>query len=308
MSIHVHDWQPQPGIHRPTDYRCTSCKETTVGCTECDTPLAGAAPACRRCLDRTRRVITDVRDWTATLGLHPATTPGLRAVRYDRTRTGTDVNRLPFGLDVFVDDPTDTRIAAIRHPAAAVAILADWADAWAEIRHEPHPAHPLSYLADTDHIRWAMTRRYEADFDQYLDEAHQVRAVVRRLLGIADEPQPVPCVYCGGRVVRPFVSRGHGLEETYRCTRCRTEWPTKVRLDHTNAQILHALPATHPGALLALEDVKRIYRGRVRPNLLDLWVHRGRLHHRGLDARGRPVYRLGEVATLCRSVLASSRV
>src|SRR5690606_39311758 len=66
---------------------------------------------------------------------------------------------------------------------------------------------------------------------------------------------------------------------------------------------LRALPTRRSSDLVTVADAKNIYRGRVRPNLFDLWVHRGVLKP-SLDDAGKPrrdvrgveLYRLGDIA------------
>jgi len=64
---------------------------------------------------------------------------------------------------------------------------------------------------------------------------------------------------------------------------------------HTNHLVLQGLPETHPGLRVTLDDANRIYRGRIAPNLLHMWVKRGKLLAIDRDVRGGAVYMLGHI-------------
>lgn len=285
-----HEWQPTD-----SGYACTTCTATTPACTECGRPMTTSLAVCNPCLERARRVVADVAEWMTTFEFGVQLI-NLRAIRYDRDRvtTSDDDARLPFGLDQIVTDPEDTRITAAKHPHDAIAVLHDWATAWADHRGEHTGGDLLGYLLD--HILWAIQNPNDSAWPDFINEARQVRATVRRLLGIAPQREPVPCVHCGGRIVRDWTD--DGLDDLRRCTSCGTEWPDAARLAHTNALVLHALPATHPDTLVTTNDAKRIYRGTVRPNLIDLWAHREKITPISTDARGRALYRLGDIEAL----------
>lgn len=283
-----HEWQPsEPG----PGYECLHCEETTHACIDCGRAMATSLLVCDRCLERAKRVVGDVARWMTehTFGVNMVT---LRAVRYDRDRPGaTDDARLPFGLDAVVVDPEDTRISALKHPDDAVAILRNWSRSWADLRGEVIDDDVLGYLLD--HVLWAIQNQSDSDWPQFIDEARQVRAVVRRLLGIAPEQEPVPCVHCGGRIVRDWTD--DGLDDVRRCTRCGMEWETHARLLHTNALVLHALPKTDPDALATREQIWRVY-PQLHPATLRKWIQRGHIVPRDKDVRGQDVYRLGDIA------------
>jgi len=293
-TICNHEWQPTEPHDLGEGYpgfECLHCEETTHPCLECGRAMGTSLLVCDRCLERAKRVVGDVAGWMTehTFGVNLVT---LRAVRYDRDRPGaSDDARLPFGLDAVVVDPEDTRISALKHPDDAVAILRDWASSWADRRREVIGGDELGYLLD--HTLWAIQNQAESDWTQFHDEARQVRAVVRRLLGIAPEREPVPCVHCGGRIVRDWTD--DGLDDVRRCTRCGMEWETHARLLHTNALVLHALPETDPDTLATREQIWRVYPLLQRATLR-LWIHRGHIQQRGKDVRGQDVYRLGDVA------------
>jgi hypothetical protein len=289
-----HEWQPtEPGDlgEGYPGYECLNCEETTHGCIDCGRAMVTSLLVCDRCLERAKRVVGDVARWMTehTFGVNLVT---LRAVRYDRDRPGaTDDARLPFGLDAVVADPEDTRISALKHPDDAVAILTSWSRSWAELRGDVIDDDELGYLLD--HVLWAIQNQGDSDWPQFIDEARQVRAVVRRLLGIAPEREPVPCVHCGARIVRDWTE--DGLDDVRRCTGCGMEWETHARLLHTNALVLHALPETDPDTLATREQIWRVY-PQLHPATLRKWIQRGHVEPQGKDVRGQDVYRLGDIA------------
>ncbi|MCP2265558.1 hypothetical protein APR03_002914 [Promicromonospora thailandica] len=293
-STCVHEWQwlkDQDTGQGPTPYGCAHCSATTHGCCECGRAMDTSLLVCDPCLDRARRVVGDVARWMTehTYGVNLVS---LRAVRYDRDRpAAADDARLPFGLDSIVTDPDDRRIAAAKHPDDAVRWLHSWAAWWAAERQEVVGDDPLGYLLD--HTLWAIQNQEASAWETYIDDARQVRATVRRLLGIAPVAEPVPCVHCGGRIVRDWTE--DGLDDLRRCTGCGMEWPNEARLLHTNMQVLHALPATDPDTLVTREQVRRIY-PQLHPATLRKWIQRGHVVAVSADVRGESMYRLGDVA------------
>ncbi len=310
---HDHQWVDVTELqHGTRAFLCTDCDTTTRGCSECDEPLTTALTICDPCLKRARKIITDTVDAIATVPFHHAEIMGLQAVRYDRVHvtTSDDDARLPFGLDRVIEDPEDTRIAAAKTPATATDVLLGWARAWADARGDQLQPHAwATYLVD--HTLWAAQNPQVSGWDTYLDEARQVRATVRRLLGLQPERQPAPCVHCGGTVVQEWTT--HGLNDALRCTGCGLTWRDRTWLTFANLHTIHELPQTHPDTLVTIADAKAIYRGRIRPNLLDLWAHRGALtpasNHDGAplrDVRGAALYRLGDIDARASRVGASA--
>lgn len=294
MDQHTHDWQPTEPHDLGPDYpgyECTECDATTPGCTECQRPLDTSLAVCQPCLNKLRNVVLDVAEWMRTYD-YGVQLVNLRAIRYDRDRitTSDDAARLPFGLDQVIDDPEDTRIAAVKNPTTAVAYLKEWANGWAATRNDNTPLNALQYLAD--HTLWAVQNRDDSCWDTYIGEARQVRSTVRRLLGIAPISEPVPCVHCGGRITRDWTK--HGLDDIRRCQGCGMEWANGARLDHTNALVLHQLPTTHPDTLVTTEQARRVY-PQLHPATLRKWVQRGHLIPPEHDVRGLPLYRLGDI-------------
>jgi hypothetical protein len=291
----THDWQPTEEHDVDEQHRgfeCSACSATTHGCNECGRPMGSSLLVCDRCVQRAQRVVRDVAQWMAehTFGVTLVT---LRAVRYDRDRPATeDDARLPFGLDAVVPDPEETRIGASKHPDDAVAVLESWARDWAgQLGDDEAAVDALPYLVE--HTLWAMQNRDASGWSDYIEEARQVRAVVRRLLGIAPVPERVPCVHCGGRIVREWTN--DGLDDVRRCTGCGMEWKSGLELEQHTLAALQALPTSDPETLATREQIRRLY-PHLRAGTLREWIRRGHVPQRGTNARGEPVYRLGDLA------------
>lgn len=287
IETHHHEWTLDAGT-----WTCAQCGDTTPACTECGNALDTSLTVCDPCINRARRIITDIATWMTTYSFGVQLIH-IRAIRYDRDRvtTSDDAARLPFGLDQITDDPEDTRITAIKHPDDAVKILHDWAEVWAGERGETTGTDPLGYLLD--HTLWALQNQRASGWADYHSDARQVRAVIRRLLGIAPEKEPVPCVHCGGRIIRDWTP--DGLDDLRRCTRCHMEWANYGRLHHTNMLVHHQLPTTHPDADVTTEQARRIY-PHLNAATIRSWIHRGHLTPTGRNVRGEPTYRLGDIA------------
>lgn len=301
---HAHEWITEREFgDTVTTYTCIDCPVATRGCSECDRPLETSLTICQPCLTRAQQLITDVIDALNTVPFHIAEVMGLRAVRYDRdiVTTSNDRDRLPFGLDAIIEDPADTRIAAAKHPSTATDILYGWAVAWADTRGDQQPSDGMRYLID--HTLWAAQNPDDSGWTTYLDEARQVRATIRRLLGLDPIREPAPCVYCTGPVIREWLP--DGLDDTRRCTRCGTTWPDEDRLRYTNRHTVFALPHTHPDALVTADDARRILPDLKR-NTLNQALKRDRerdpdqrrIPQHGEDVRGHALYRLGDIAGL----------
>lgn len=310
---HTHEWIDATQLADTTrTYVCTGCAEETAGCNTCGDPLNTAGTTCDRCITRAKRLVTDTAEALATVPFHHAEVMGLRAVRYDRDRitTSADDERLPFGLDRVVEDPDAVaqRIEAAKYPATAVDVLVGWAGAWADTRGDTPPSSWWTYLVD--HTLWAAQNPDTSGWHDYLGEARRVRATVRRLLGINPERQPAPCVHCGGTVVQEWTPRG--LDDVLRCQRCGLTWRDRSYLDYANLHTVHALPETHPDALVTLEDARRVIPA-VKRNTLNQWVSRGVLTPATVepgrparDVRGALLYRLGDIAARAQAPAAAS--
>lgn len=309
----AHEWVTD-GTTKPASYTCTGCTDTTTGCMQCDKPLETNLAICNPCLHKARRLVQDVIDAINTVPFHHAEIMGLRSPRYDTdvVHASADRDRLPFGLDAIIEDPADGRISAAKHPDTAIDTLHDWADLWADARGDTLTHDRLTYLVD--HTLWAAQNTDASLWDTYLDEARQVRATIRRLLGLDPVKEPAPCVYCSGPIVREWLP--DGLDDTRRCLRCGTTWPDEERLRFTNRHTVFALPDTHPDTLVTAEDARRILPDLKR-NTLNQAIKRDRdatnqadytprLPVRGTDVRGQALYRLGDITQLLTTTMQGS--
>lgn len=235
-------------------------------------------------------------------GLTPDPYSPLKAVVYDvdRVSTGEDDLRLPFGLDAIVSDLDAGRIGALKNIPDALAVLDRWAERWASVRGvEVGEQSSIEFLAE--HVLWALQNQDVSAWPEFKVEARQVRALVRRLLGLLPVREAVPCVHCGGQVVREWTDEG--LSEVRHCTRCSMVWEHEVRLRQTNAQVLQALPETHPDHLVTLEEAKVLWRGRVPAARFDVWANRWAFEAHAVNERGVPLFRLGDVAEVVEAYL-----
>jgi hypothetical protein len=297
---HVHQWIADTQLDdMAITYACAECPETTHGCQECDKPLTTTLTICDRCLNRAKKIITDIQTAIETVPFHYAEIMGLRAIRYDRDKVtaSNDPDRLPFGLDLIIEDPEDQRVEAAKHPNTAIDILIGWAQAWTDAR-ESTTAPSLTYLVD--HTLWAAQNPNLSGWDTYLREARQVRATIRRLLGIAPEHEPAPCVYCGGTIIREWLD--DGLDDLRKCQQCGLTWPDEARLRYANRHTVINLRETRPDMLVTIEEAKAIL-PEARRGTLDTWARRGlempdraKFNIRGRNIRGCPLYRLGDIS------------
>jgi hypothetical protein len=300
---HQHEWIDTTADGQPRGYSCATCADTASACTQCDRPIHGHLIACDRCIDRAKTWVQDVIDAIATVPFHHAEIMGLRSPRYDRdvVTGGGNRDRLPFNLDAIVEDVEDARIEAAKHPDTAVDILRDWADAWSDTRGDT-PTDRLRYLVD--HTQWAIQNPDASGWEVYRAEARRVRSTVRRLLGLQPVHEPAPCVQCGGDVIREWLT--DGLDDTRRCTRCGSTWPDTDSIRHTNHLRVLAAAVTDPDTLVTAEQA-RLALPDLKRNTLNVWLKRDRervttgqpreIPERGMDVRGGPLYRLGDIAT-----------
>lgn len=191
-------------------------------------------------------------------------------------------------------------VAAVAARAKA-ALARCWSAETACARAEPTAANLLRWLEG--HLVWAANNPDQSDWPVYLEEANTVRRRLRRLVGLAPEIEPAPCVECGGQVVRDWTPID-GLSDARRCTRCGMKWTDQPHLDFVNLTTLRALPRTRPDELVTADMAKAALPTSRRAQLR-LVLHRDRkrlaegkeprLPIRGTDERGRALHRLGDV-------------
>lgn len=288
LACRDHEWALQDG----GSYACTQCAARAKPCLECGSPLASEAQlVCPSCVARWQGMLEQIGTWVSTFRANPFTYQHSTSYDPNRVTTSEDDVRLPFGLDAIEEDPEGKVMRGIPD---AVARLKEWAATWASWRGEPADWEVLEYLVSR--VQWAMQNREESEWEIFSSELHQVRAVVQRELGIAPVREPVPCVYCGGQIIRRWTS--HGLGNLRRCSTCGAEWAEAAALAHTNHLVMQELPETHPALQVTLDEASRIYRGRLSPKTLMMWRKRGRLLAVDVNFRGQDVYVLGDIANL----------
>lgn len=293
-----HAWEQNPAAPHGHGWQCSTCGTATVGCLHCGHPVAEPQrTACTRCIDRGRRLVTDIQDDLARFPFTVLEAAGLRSTRYDMTGTSStkDDARLPFGFDAITEDPHDARITAAKYPSTALDILRSWATLWAETRGEQLTHGHLDYL--TARTTWAIENPDASDWHQYADEARDVRATVRRILGITPVPEGTPCPDCGSRTIREWRpradhvwatenSRGwshrtgtptEGLSDVVRCTRCTRSWQTRAHLHVSALAAMSGMPRVRPEALLTFRQLVDAFAGRVDRQTIATWIHRRHL-------------------------------
>lgn len=311
-----HDWRPDDP-DQPTAYTCADCPATAHPCRTCPRPLEHATTrTCDRCISNARNCVRDIRDLYHRLPDVVAAIGGLHAIRYDRggTGKGTGTDTTIIGGDALVMaapgalgpvriDPALYAIEA-KDPAPVLTVLAGWEDAWrAEQHHRAAERTSVAAAAEYLVVHAAWAAQHSDTWEEFVEETRALRWRLRILTG--DDRRPVkagvPCPYCSGTIVQHWTT--DGLSDVRRCDTCGLTWASEAHFRMALREAHQALPHTHPDALVTIDDAKRIYKPRgVRPNLLDLWVHRGTitpvLDDEGRarrDERGALLYRLGDI-------------
>ncbi|MFD6093663.1 hypothetical protein ACFWGN_16215 [Oerskovia sp. NPDC060338] len=289
----THDWT-QTTDEVPPAYACARCTATTTGCRDCGRAHESSLVICPRCLTRALGLLDDIGTYLRAMSDVARVTLGLRSVRYDlvTTRSAGNVERLDHGLDVaYREARAASGPGSITTQQGAMDLLEWWVDDWVEKSGDPAGAwDTLAYLEA--HTVWA-AHQHPA-WPEYLAELRRTRAVVRRLAGLAPEPEPAPCVHCGGRVVRDW-SEADGLSDVARCTGCHTTWGTRGAFVAATRTHLPDLAATRPGALVTAQQAREIY-PHLKAGTWRQWVHRGLVTAVDTDRYGRPLFELGAVA------------
>lgn len=257
-------------------FACTVCTETTTGCQDCARPLETALTICARCLERARGLLDDIGDFLAEMSDVARVAVGLRAIRYDLagTASSSSRDRLPHGLDAaYREDAPVPGPASIRTTGGALDLLEAWVDDWSERSGDVEGAwDTLTYLRS--HTLWA-AQNHPA-WSTYLEELRTTRSVVRRLAGLAPERLAVPCVHCGGSVVRDWDVT-HGLTDDARCTRCRRSWSSTAHLAVDVAASWSGMSRTRPVVLLTFGELVLALQGRTPKHTIATWIHRQQL-------------------------------
>lgn len=310
--------QPGPQIV----FVCEGCGELSPECRHCYRVVSGSLAVCARCLGEAQRVLRDLREAIAQVPDPHATILGLRPLVGAGVPDAQDRDRLPHGLDAVFDDLEAPGLSGIVSPSGLLESLAEVADDWAEHRAGIRGADGLGAGAVGDeapgvapvrgpgvlawleaHVLWAL-QAHPAWADQ-LAALRAYRDRARHMAGLDPVAEPVPCVYCRGRVVREWTVQG--LDDVARCTRCRTSWPTPEHLRFAERERLWQLHETHPDALVTVEDARRAMPWIKRNTLTQALLRDARrapkdkrFPVRGKDVRGESLYRLGDLAQVGR--------
>ena len=289
MAEHWHEWQPAE-----VGWACAECTETCPSCIvtrKGEThPTGTSLLICDVCVKAEGRVLDDI---DRALG-HVVWAPGsgqLAAARYDRdmvhgTGMGEESPRLSLG------DVAD--------------ILWSWVANWTDASGDAQNTGAIAYLKG--HVMWAAHNSGPSGWEEYRKEVRVLRTVARREAGLLPQREAVPCVHCGGTVVRDWADpkwepRSDGLSDVVRCSGCGMKWEDRTRWDHVNHLTLRALPESKMCKLVTLEDARLIW-PHVPAATIRSWMLRDReaevrqVPERGWDVRGVPVYRLGDLDAL----------
>ncbi|RHA38718.1 hypothetical protein [Cellulomonas rhizosphaerae] len=342
MTLHRHSWTPNPVLdveheHHDPDaaaFVCADpeCPATAEACTSplrrdgktvpCGRVLLTAGRTCDDCVSRARNNLREIRDMYRQLPDVIAAAAGLHAIRYDqrgssKTKKPTDTSII--GGTAFVmagGGATFTRAgrnethidpalleAEAADPPSVLAVLTGWEDTWRG-EQDQNAAMRTSVDAAVEylvlHTTWAA--QHSGLWAEYLVDLAGLRGRLRNLTGQSSAPQQagVPCPYCSGSIIQRWGRSG--LDDVHECDTCHLTWASEAHFMLAVREAHSALPQTHPDQLVTIEDAKRIYKGRVRPNLFDTWVKRGRLDaevdEHGMpvrDVRGQFLYRLGDI-------------
>lgn len=265
---------------------------TSHTCPRCDKPVRDQATICHRCATRLERDLGDV----------PAVAADLEAVLARQTRTGDTLGRPSAETPVPYHGRASEVLGTLR------AVLVGWVrdlhrdrdregPACRACRHAScralrateWPADTLPAMAGWLLDRGPALRRHPAA-DDLAAEVHDAMAAA---LVVADRPPerlyagPCDGDGCPGSVYGDLGS------PTVACDACGAEYDTEARRRWLLAAAEDQLaPASQLArALTALDrpvTVERIWQ----------WASRGRLAAHGVDLRGRPTYRVGDVRTL----------
>lgn len=288
---HAHEWEPSD-----SGFTCAECDETSAACVVTDTRRGEHATGsslliCDRCIDHERRVLDDIASALGHYQVQPRS--DIPAIRYDRDRS---------------DGGGEYDPAAINEPGDIVEILWSWAAMWSEgLGIELLPTATESIKGA---MLWAAHHEEDSAFSAYRGEMRKLRHHARRLSGLLPKRHYGPCVHCGGRVVQDWADDrwrplADGLSDVVRCTGCGITWGDRQRWDFTNRHTLRLLPEYFPEHLVTIEEAWLIF-PEVPKATWRKWRQRDDERHktgewlrmpiRSWDERGRPLYRVGDLA------------
>lgn len=306
--MHQHEWTENPHPLGTIDaWMCAECAETSATCAVerwdrgrgemVSHPTGTASSLCDTCADRERYVLEDIR---AALGhtLYAQGSGQLAAVRYDRVIvSGSGLNDAP-------------RVTA----GDIVVLLHQWADLWITGAASsgvtiPPGRDPLDTIRTG--MVWAAHNRVPSQWDGYREGIRVIRSQARGVAGLRPRRENSPCPHCGGVVVRDWADRRweprpDGLSTTVRCTNrdCALSWDL-AGWDRVKRHHLQVLPEVVPDQLITQDDARLVWKDIPRETVSS-WIRRDEmlpddervLPVRGWDERGRPLYRVGDLAAM----------
>lgn len=277
---HTHEWETAG-----TGYTCTECDETSATCVAGNHPTGSSLLICDQCLHHEHHVLDGTADALTFWQYEPRS--DVPAIRYDRDRSDSGEDHTP---------------RPISRPHDIVEVLWTWTDMWAETLHSTQPNFTNPVAALKSMLIWAAHHEEESAFSEYRREVRAMRHHARRFAGLLPKRHYGPCVHCGGHVVQDWADQHwqpltDGLSDALRCTGCGTTWGDHGRWMFTNQHTLRLLPDHFPEHLVTIEEAWIIF-PQVPKATWRKWRERDdqRMPIRSWDERGRPLYRVGDLA------------
>lgn len=245
---------------------------------DCGRPVQDAY-ACGACAGQLEDALRQVPELAAELEI-----TRLRMARVGSPGSGAGADRLPW-------DPRAAEAADVLRSALV---------GWVRVVHDTYVAHGASEAVWPDDTMTAMSayllvqvervRQHEAA-SECVDE---ITAAVRNARRVIDRPAVMryagPCDVCG----TDLLAAAH--LEAVTCRECGAEYWVADRQawmrDRLDDHLTWAANAVH---LLA----SPVYGLEVTPKMISRWVESKRLPAHGVDAKGRTLYRVGDIAKLC---------
>lgn len=257
--------------------------DPTTSCTDCGRPVADNAYICQRCTERLEYAISEA----------PAYAAELETTRLRQSRTGSaGVGVLSRSYEKPL--PWDEHAAETANHLRA--ILVSWARLISEDRGVDLPSAPHLATWLLGHVEWL---RHQSFADDVLDEITTAVASARHAVDLRPE-----LAYAGPCRAEVEVEDGvHACctadlyvptgQAAVRCKECSAEHDVASRqrwlLDAVQDQLAHA------GMLSSA--VSRLGQS-VTSSMIRNYAARGRIVAHGLDLKGRPLYRVGDLLDL----------
>ena len=330
LEAHRHNWQLYDEDH---GYHCTECSETCPACIVTHLgethPTGSSLLICEACIRAERYVIDDILHALAHYQPNPPTP--IKAARYDKILvhgTPGDTTNHPTPADIHhtLQEWADTWAATGYARTVAPADYLKGHILWAA--HNPHASHWDDYRAAIRKLR------------------HKARGVAH-LLPRREPGPCIHCggTIVRDWAERDWTPREDGLSEIARCARCGTEWESWSRLAFAQRHTIKLLPQVRPDVLITLANALTIWPNLPKSTLWT-WVDRDQRAHeesirrcdkwedawtawhddgnygpwpqppeivertipeRGWDARGVPVYAVGDIAAMMERRAAEGR-